>query len=138
MQQCLVLGPSGYGPFDDRCQLGLVDERCGVGVGQQVAELRLGVTPVDVDRDGTQLEARQHGFDVLGAVVELQTHVFPDADAERVQTVREPCRPLVELAVGEAPVPTDERVALGNGVGDALEQVGDVEANYRSSLPCMA
>jgi hypothetical protein len=43
---------------------------------------------------------------------------------------------MVKLAVREAPLACDDRLAFGDGVGDALEQVGDVEGKYVSSLPC--
>ena len=48
-----------------------------------------------------------------------------DADVDEV--VGEPVRALVELAVGQAPVAGDEREAVGNRVGDDLEQVREVE-----------
>jgi hypothetical protein len=42
---------------------------------------------------------------------------------------------LVELLVRQSTVAADHRLPVGNGVGDALEQVGDVERKYFASLP---
>ena len=43
-----------------------------------------------------------------------------------LQRVREPVRPLVELAVGDLAARVDERDAVGHLVGRELEQVGEV------------
>jgi len=73
---------------------------------------------------------------VLGRVVELEADVVARLEAElALQGVSEPGRPLVEVGVGQAPVATDDRLPVGDGVGDALEQVGDVERRYFASLP---
>jgi len=73
---------------------------------------------------------------VLGRVVELEADVVARLEAElMLQGVGEPGRPLVEVGVGQAPVATDDRLPVRDGVGDALEQVGDVERRYFASLP---
>jgi hypothetical protein len=58
----------------------------------------------------------------------------PD-DELRVERVRQPGGPLVDLAVCQSSVAADDRLAVGNGVGDELEQVGNVERRYFASLP---
>jgi hypothetical protein len=73
---------------------------------------------------------------VLGRVVQLQADVVPGLDPELVlERVRQPGGALVELLVGQSTIAADDRLAVGNGVGDELEQVGDVERRYFASLP---
>jgi hypothetical protein len=43
------------------------------------------------------------------------------------QGVPDPIGSFVELRVREAPLPGDEREAVGNGVDDALEEICEVE-----------
>ena len=45
----------------------------------------------------------------------------------RCEDVREAGRALVGLAISEPAVAADERFVVGDGVGDALPQVGEVE-----------
>ena len=73
---------------------------------------------------------------MLGSVVHQQADVVADPDAQVAEAVRQAGRTLVELAVRQAALAADERLAVGVRVGRGLEAVGDVEASYRSSLPC--
>jgi len=73
---------------------------------------------------------------VLGRVVQLEADVVAGLYAELVlEGVSEPRGALVELLVGQPAFAADNRLAVGNGVGNALEQVGDVERKYFASLP---
>jgi hypothetical protein len=73
---------------------------------------------------------------VLWRVVELEADVVAGPDGELgVERVRQSRRPLVELAVRQPSVAADDRLAVGNGVGNELEQVGNVERRYFASLP---
>jgi hypothetical protein len=67
--------------------------------------------------------------------VHQQADVVAGADAEVAEGMRQPVRALVELAVDQAALVADERLAVGVRVGRGLEAVGDVEASYLSSLP---
>jgi hypothetical protein len=59
--------------------------------------------------------------------------VVAGADAGRGQMVGEPVGPLVEGGVGQPPITADERLALGDGVDDDLEDVGQVALHGRHS-----
>jgi len=73
---------------------------------------------------------------VLGRVVQLQADVVPGLDAELgLERVRQSSRALVELPVGQSTLAADDRLPVGDGVGNELEQVGDVERRYFASLP---
>jgi hypothetical protein len=67
--------------------------------------------------------------------VHQQADVVAGADAEVAEGMRQPVCALVELAVGQAALVADERLAVGVRVGRGLEAVGDVEASYGASLP---
>ena len=135
-EQGLEVRATGDGRREDRLHLGLVDESLCARVDKNLAQLVGDVPPVDVDGDGARLVAGEHGFEVLGRVVELEADVVAGPDGElRVKRVRQSRRPLVELAVRQPSVAADDRLAVGNGVGNELEQVGDVERRYFASLP---
>gem|GEM_PF-6240049 len=73
---------------------------------------------------------------MLGRVVQLQADVVPGLDAELgLERVRQSSRALVELPVGQSTLAADDRLPVGDGVGNELEQVGDVERRYFASLP---
>jgi hypothetical protein len=73
---------------------------------------------------------------MLGRVEELEADVVARLDAEpRIEGMRQLGGALVELPVRESAVAADHRLPLGDSVGDALEQVGDVEGEYLRSLP---
>jgi hypothetical protein len=73
---------------------------------------------------------------VLGRVEQLEADVVAGLDPELLlEGVCQPRGALVELSVGQPSITAHHRLAVGNGVGDALEQVGDVERKYFASLP---
>ena len=82
---------------------------------------------VHIDRDGTQLERRQQRFDPLGAVVRVHPDVVAFADTAFRERVRESVGAVFELAIGNATVSRDQRLAVGYEVGGELEHVGEVE-----------
>ena len=108
-------------------EVGLVHHRLEVGVGEQIAQLVLDVAVVHVDRHRAQLERGEHALEVLVAVVHPQADVVGRPDAVPGERMGEPGRPLVELPVGEAYVAVHDRLPVRHGVGDRLEQVGEVE-----------
>ena len=56
-------------------------------------------------------------------------------DAARGEHVREPGRArVVELGEREPPVAAHERLVVGHGVGDALQQIGEVELHRRGPV----
>jgi hypothetical protein len=62
--------------------------------------------------------------------------VVPGLDPELVlERVRQPGGALVELFVRQSTIAADDRLPVRDGVGDELEQVGDVERRYFASLP---
>src|SRR5207248_180386 len=110
--------------------------RLGVCVGEDLAQLVGDVPPVDVDGNGPRLVAGEHRLQVLSRVVELQADVVARLDAElALKSVGQPGGALVEFLVGQASIAADNRLAVGDGLGDALEQVGNVERRYFASLP---
>ena len=60
-------------------------------------------------------------------VAHVQRDVRAGPGAAGREHVREPGRSLVELGVGAAIGAADRRVALGDGVGDPLEQICEIE-----------
>jgi hypothetical protein len=66
-------------------------------------------------------------------------HQEPDvvarAHAEVTEGVGQAGRAVVEVAVGQPALAANERLPPGPCVGRRLEQVGDVERRYGSSLP---
>ncbi len=50
----------------------VVHERDEIRIVEEMLEFALDVAVVDVDRDGPDLERREHSFEVLGAVEEIQ------------------------------------------------------------------
>ena len=73
---------------------------------------------------------------MLGRVVQLEADVVARSDPELVgEGMGQPGGALVELLVCQSTVAANNGFPLGNGVGDALEQVGDVERKYFASLP---
>jgi hypothetical protein len=109
-------------------ELGRDDRRDGVGVVVEVRELALHVAVVDVDRDGAQLEARVERFDPLGAVHGVDRHVVTCDDAVLGEVIGQPAGPLVELPVRQLSVGRDQCRLVGNGVGEHLDDVAEVDA----------
>ena len=127
LEQVAKLGHAGEDGGDVRAELGFENQRDEVGVVEEVAQFLDHVPVVDVDRHDARLEAAEHGLDPFGPVERVDADVLAGDDPDVAQVVRDPVRPLVELPEGEAPVAGDDRGAVGNGVGDDLEQVGEVE-----------
>src|SRR6185369_3113260 len=103
------------------------EQRDEVAVVQQILQLVLDVTVIHVDGHCADLERREHRHEVLVPVVEIHADVLAGLDAAIGEKVRETIRLAVELRVREAPGPADQRLAVGHGVGDQLEKVGDVQ-----------
>ena len=98
---------AGQDRRDVRTELGLEDQRDEVGVVEEVAQLLDDVAVVHVDRHRAGLEAAEHRLDPLGPVERVDADVLAGQHADVAQVVRDPVRPLVELAVGEAAVAGD-------------------------------
>ena len=114
---------------DPGCERPVIHQRDEIGVVVEVRELRLHVPVVHVHGHRAELVRGEHGLEVLDAVVELQPDVVPRTDAALRERVREPVRPRVELRVGAPDRRRHDRLALGHGIGDALEQLGQVVAH---------
>ena len=114
------------GTVERRVELGAVHEGDQVGVLEEVAELVFDVAEVHVHGRRPQL----HGGDVrlhpLGAVVGVDADVAARADALLGQVVGQAVGPLLELSVGQPPLAGHQALAVGDGVGHQLEQVGHV------------
>ena len=108
----------------------VADVHSDVRVVEQMTELVGHVPEVHVDRDGADLEARQHALRVLRPVDEVQADVITRTDAQPGQMVCESVRALVQRAVRESAVTGNERLALVDGVGHELEQIGQVEGRH--------
>jgi hypothetical protein len=104
------------------------------GVAVEVLKLAGDVPVVHIDRDGPDLEAGQHGLDVLGAVGQLRPDPVTGPDAGGDQVVGEPVGPLVELGIREPALPRDHGLDVADLVGDALEQVRQIQL-HRRPLP---
>src|SRR5215472_9020854 len=113
----------------------LVDQPDEVAVPEKRAELPGHVSVVDVDRYRPDLERGQHALDVLGPVVEQDADVVAWRDAHPQQMVGKPVGALVELGVRQPAIAADQCQAVGDGVDDALEQVGQVEVHRQELTP---
>jgi hypothetical protein len=73
---------------------------------------------------------------MFGRVEQLQADVVAGVDPKLFgQSVRESGGALVQLAVRPSRGAAHHRFAVSDGVGNELEQVGDVEREYGRSLP---
>ena len=89
------------------------------------------VPVVHVDRNGADLQAREHPFDVLGAVVQVHPDMVAGLHAGRLQGARQPVRARVELRVRQALVAAHQRSARADRIGQRLEKIGKVEFHGR-------
>ena len=112
-----------------RCVGTLVDQRHHVGVVEEVVELALDVAVVDVDVDRADLHHRQHGDDVLDAVLGVDADVVAGAYASRREEVGEPVGVGLELGVGHRAVSHLHGGVVRDGVDGVLEEVGDVQGH---------
>ena len=111
----------------DGAKLALGDGRNDICVFVEVAQLACDVSVVYVDGHRTDFERSEHALDELRAVEEMKPDVVSSSHAPRFQEVREPGRPDVELGVGQAPVAGHKRRTVGNGVGERLKEIRDIE-----------
>ena len=112
-------------------EIRFMDHERHTGIGEEVPQLVGSVAGVDVDRDGAQLERGQHRLDVLMVVAERNSHAVAGFDAAIGEDVRQPVRPLVELAVAEPSPPSYESLPTRNCVDHRLEQVRQVPGHHR-------
>ena len=122
------------GRRDPRREAAVVQEGHDARVVVEVPQLALDVPVVDVHGDGAQLERREHPLEVFAAVGELQPHRVTGTDAARGQGLREPGGTPVEGRVGQPALPDHEHLAVGIGVGDGLEEIGEVLAAHARTL----
>ena len=100
------------------------------GVREERRELGGDVPVVDVDRHRPQLEAGQHHLEVLAAVVQIEADVVAGGDAHLVGEGRgERGRPRIERREGQPVRTAHDGLAVGDGVGHELEEVGEVECS---------
>ncbi len=112
-----------------------------VGVVDDIGQLRCHVAEIEVDRYGPCLVTADHRLGPFGAVVGQYPDMGAGPDALIVEGVGEPVGPFVELAVGEPSPSGHESRAVGDGVDDHLEQIGQIElpakpSNLSSSPRC--
>ncbi len=107
---------------------GVVHDRLGGGVGQQVDQFVGDVTVVDVERRDPGVEGPEHAFQVFVAVSQVQREValtrfmggqrgtFPaHTQSALVQRPRQPTGSVLNLLIGESPVTEDDAVPVRNG-----------------------
>ena len=107
----------------------LVDQGHEVGIVEEVVELGLDVAVVHVDRDGPDLEDRQHRDDVLDAVLRVDPDVVAGADPLGAEEVRQPVGLGLELGVGDGAVVDLQGRAPRRRVDRMLEEVSDVQSH---------
>ena len=103
---------------DARRVLRVVHEGDEIGVVEEVAELGLDVAVVHVHGNRAQLVGREDRLDERVAVHAVDADVIALADALRLEVVRQPVRPLLELGVGAGLVGDDQ----GDPIGDACRR----------------
>jgi hypothetical protein len=104
-----------------------MQQRNEICVVAQVAELILDVAVVHVDGYRSDLQTGDHAFDVFHPVVHVHTDVVALGHAATLQIVGEAVGSLFDAFVRKAPVTTDQGFAIADGVGNAFEEVGQVE-----------
>ena len=97
----VISGMAHRAPLAATGESAVEDETHQCGVPVEVLQLARRIAIVDVDGHGTDLEARQHALDVLGAVGQLQADPITGTDADALEVVGEAVGPLVQLGVGE-------------------------------------
>ena len=115
----------------ERREAALVDESHEVRVVEDVAELVRCVAVVDVDRDGPELERREHRLDELDRVEGVDPDVRAGRDAVGGEVVGQAVRALFELRVGVPFAIANDGRPVGDEVDRVLDQVGDVESHAR-------
>ncbi len=75
LDQHLEVGQPVADRGDPRRELGVVDQRAGLGVGEQVDQLLLDVAVVDVERRHPGAVAADHRLEVLVAVAQVDAEV---------------------------------------------------------------
>ena len=85
---------------------------------------------------GADLEAGEHRLEALGPVGQLQADAVAWPDPCAGEMVCQAVRPTVELGVGESTVIGNDGRLLGDDVGHALEEVGQIELHGRSFSAC--
>ena len=108
-----------------------MQHRDQVGIGEEIAQLVLDVPVIHVDGDRADLQAREHPFHVLGAVVQVHPDMVAGLHAGRLQGARQPVRARVELRVRQALVAAHQRSARADRIGQRLEKIGKVEFHGR-------
>ena len=112
---------------DMGAELLVVDTGHHVGVGKDVQQFLLHVAVVDIDGHSAQLEAGQHGLQVLVAVVQVKAHVVAGAHTLPGEIVGQLVGAALKFCVSDAPVATHQGDPLGYLVRHQLEHVGDIE-----------
>ena len=106
------------------------EEQRGAAVGELPALLGRGQRPVDPDPHGAEAHGAVEGDDHVGLVGQAGGDAVAGADAEVGEGVGGPVGPAVELGVGEAVRPGDQRLAVGIVGQRPVEHPGD-RAHWR-------
>nr|WP_268794528.1 hypothetical protein [Pseudonocardia thermophila] len=101
------------------------DQRRRCGVVERVAQLRLPVAVVDVDRHGAEVERGQHRLEVLRAVVQAHRDDVARPDPAAGERAGDPGRALVQLRVGQLHVADRHRELVRGHVGRHPQRGGD-------------
>ncbi len=106
--------------------VGREDDEARAGVGQRVAQRRVGEHVVQRHADRADLPGPEQRDEVLQAVRREHRDALALADPGRAQVAREPGRPVGELRVVDLDVVEPERDVVGVVAGRATQQGGDV------------
>ena len=80
-----------------RRELGVEEDRLGVGVFQQVEQFVLDIAVVDVDRHGARLEHAELGLEVFVGVVAIEANLGVGADPGPPERLGDPRGPVFVL-----------------------------------------
>ena len=140
LDEHLQLRQVGQDLGDARREGGVVDQRGGAGIGQQVLQFVLDVAVVDVERSDAGAERPEQRLDELVAVVGVDAQqVLADlvarqvrsrgvaAESARMQVRGEPVGPVDDVGVRVAPVALCEQHAIGDRRRDGVEHGGNGE-----------
>ena len=106
---------------------GVVHDPDGVRVGEQVLELVVDVAVVHVDRNGTQLVAREHRLEMFDRVAHVERDMRPGPRAAAREQMREAGRSFVELRIGASRSAADRGLARRDGIRHPLEEIREIE-----------
>ena len=126
-------GGGHQGIPDHRFEFRAVDQGFQLRVVVDVTRFFGGVTVIDIDGNGLELEGRQADFGIFGAVVGVDADRIARCHAPATQPECQPGGAVFELAESQATRAADQGFFIRFGVDHQLKKVGKI-VSTRSNL----